>query len=129
MGFCYFNNMAVAASALGKKTAILDIDVQGASQIRDSDDLKPVTIFIAPPSTEELEKRLKGRATDSAETIGIRLENATKEMASLNMYDHVIINDKLDEAIEMVKAVILAERSRTRKNRSGSIIPEFKSNT
>ena len=108
---------------------ILDIDVQGARQIMDNKDTSPVTIFIVPPSMAELKRRLTGRATDSEETIKLRLENATREMASQDMYDHVIINDELDEAIEMVKAVILAARSRAKRNRSGASIPEFMDNT
>lgn len=101
---------------------ILDIDVQGASQISATEDVNPVTIFIAPPSLEELEKRLSGRATDNVETIRLRIENAAREMDSMDLYDHLIINDTLSEAIEMVKAVILAERSRARKDHSGSPI-------
>ena len=108
---------------------ILDIDVQGARQIKGNKDISPATIFIVPPSMAELKKRLTGRATDSEETIRLRLENATREMASLAMYDHVIINDELDEAIEMVKAVILAARSRAKRNRSGAPVPEFMGNT
>jgi guanylate kinase len=107
---------------------ILDIDVQGARQVKENTEIRPVTIFIVPPSAAELKTRLTGRGTDSAETIGLRLENATAEMASLEMYDHVIINDALPEAIEMVKAVILAERSRARRNRSGQPLPEFRKN-
>lgn len=106
---------------------ILDIDVQGAQLVQNRKDknIKPVTIFIVPPSMDALERRLTGRDTDSKETIKLRLENASKEMASLDMYEHVIINDNLDEAIEMVKAVILAERSHARRNRSGSPVPDF----
>jgi guanylate kinase len=107
---------------------ILDIDVQGARQVKENTEIRPVTIFIVPPSAAELKTRLTGRGTDSAETIGLRLENATAELASLEMYDHVIINDALTEAIEMVKAVILAERSRARRNRSGLPLPEFRKN-
>lgn len=108
---------------------ILDIDVQGASQVRARTAPKPVTIFIAPPSAEELKRRLEDRATDSEETIRLRLTNGVKEMASLASYDHVIINDKLDEAVEMVKSVILAARSRNRRNRAGLPIPDFRSHT
>jgi guanylate kinase len=101
---------------------ILDIDVQGARQLRDVKDVHPVTIFIAPPTLDELERRLTGRATDSDETIRLRIENAVRELESIDLYDHLIVNDNLAEAIEMVKAVILAERSRARKNLSGSSI-------
>ncbi|MEN8134401.1 MAG: guanylate kinase [Thermodesulfobacteriota bacterium] len=108
---------------------ILDIDVQGVRQIKGNKDISPITIFIVPPSLAELRKRLTGRATDSEETISLRLDNAIREIASLAMYDHVIINDELDEAIEMVKAVILAARSHAKRNRSGAPVPEFIVNT
>ncbi|MDT8334308.1 MAG: guanylate kinase [Desulfurivibrionaceae bacterium] len=102
---------------------ILDIDVQGAAQVKKSKKIEPVTIFIIPPSMAELEKRLGGRGTDSSETIRLRLANAAAEMAGLETYDHVIVNDELGEALEMVKAVILAERSRARRTRNGAPIP------
>lgn len=106
---------------------ILDIDVQGANQVMARSELRPITIFIAPPSADELKRRLKGRDTDSEQTIELRLKNAAIEMSSLNTYHHVIINDKLGEAIEMVEAVILAQRSKTRKNRDGSPITAIES--
>ena len=101
---------------------ILDIDVQGAAQVKKSRKIEPVTIFIVPPSMTELERRLSGRGSDSAETIRLRLDNAAAEMAGMEAYDHVIVNDELGEALEMVKAVILAQRSRARRTRNGSPI-------
>jgi guanylate kinase len=101
---------------------ILDIDVQGAALVKANKEIEPVTIFIIPPSMTELEKRLTGRGTDSAETIRLRLDAAAGEMAGMAGYDHVIVNDQLDEALEMVRAVILAERSRARRNRAGAPI-------
>ncbi len=129
-GNFYGTSLQAVIEQLGSGTdVILDIDVQGTRQIKDNKALNPVTIFIVPPSLAELKRRLTGRATDSEETIRLRLENAIMEMASLDMYDHLIINDQLDEAIEMVKAVILAARSRAKRNRSGAPVPEFMSNT
>lgn len=129
-GNCYGTSLQAVIEQLESGIdVILDIDVQGAKQIKDNQDINPVTIFIVPPSMAELKKRLTGRATDSEETIQLRLENATREMASMAMYDHIIINDKLDEATEMVKAVILAIRSRTKRDRSGSPLPEFMGNS
>ncbi|MCK4838656.1 MAG: guanylate kinase [Desulfobulbaceae bacterium] len=125
-GNLYGTSLKAVISQLDSGTdVILDIDVQGARQIKANKDIHPVTIFIVPPSLAELKKRLTGRATDTEETIRLRLENSLKEMASLDLYDHVIINDELDEAIEMVKAVILAARSRAKRNRSGLPVPEF----
>jgi len=104
---------------------ILDIDVQGARQVREAEDLRPVSIFINPPSLAELERRLSGRGTDPRETIDLRLENAVREMADIGRYDHLIVNDELSEATTMVKAVVLAERSRIRRAFSGRSLPEI----
>ncbi len=106
---------------------ILDIDVQGARQVKEAKDLRPISIFIIPPSLAELERRLTGRAADQheREAIKLRLANAIKEMADISRYDHLIVNDQLDEAIEMVKGVILAERSRGRRTFSGLPLPEI----
>jgi guanylate kinase len=104
---------------------ILDIDVQGARQVQEATDLRPISIFIIPPSLAELERRLTGRAADQheREAIKLRLDNAVREMADINRYDHLIVNDELNEAVAMVRAVILAERSRVRRAFSGLPLP------
>ena len=76
-------------------------------------------IFIMPPSLAELEKRLAGRGTDTPEVIERRLDNAVRELAEREIYDHLVVNDRLEQAVEMVKAVILAARSRVRRDRDG----------
>ncbi len=76
---------------------LLDIDVQGAGQIMASG-LGPVSVFIMPPSMDELKRRLEGRGTDSAEVIARRLENAVGEVAARDRYDHVLVNDDLETA-------------------------------
>ena len=100
---------------------IMDIDVQGAAQIRSAcaalpadDSLRRsfVDIFIAPPSMDELRRRLSGRATDSEETIEKRMRNAEKEMQERDAYAHLIINDQLDAALEKLVMVIHAERKK-----------------
>lgn len=83
----------------------LEIDVQGAFQVRE---LIPEAklIFIAPPSMEVLEQRLRGRATDSEESIALRLRNAAGELEASKSYDHVIVNDELEKATaELVEVV------------------------
>ena len=102
---------------------ILDIDTQGASQIRSIPSLEAVFIFIAPPSRQELEKRLSGRRTDSRETIALRLENARREMENIGFYDYVLVNDRIEDAVEMLRAIILAERSRNRRSLNGLPLP------
>lgn len=97
---------------------ILDIDVQGAEQVRLNGD--PVTIFIAPPSLDELARRLRGRGTEDEETLALRLANAKKEMAAADRYAYLIINDDLDQAVDSLRAVLVAERLRRRRLWDGS---------
>lgn len=92
---------------------LLDIDFQGAAQLKKMA-ANAVFIFIAPPSFAELERRLRGRETDSAEVVTHRIENARGEMAQARWYDYIIINDTLDDAIIELKSVICAERCRGR---------------
>ncbi len=96
---------------------ILDIDVQGAAQVRAAAD--PVTIFIAPPSIEELGRRLRGRGTEDEKTIALRLAGAHREMQAAAEYDYFIVNDDLDEATESLCCVLISERLRRRRNRAG----------
>jgi guanylate kinase len=97
----------------------LDIDVQGALQVREKLKDEPVFIFIAPPSLQALEKRLLQRGTDSLAAVAKRLANARKELNSLDQYEYVIVNEDVDQAVEVLKAIITAERSRKRRGLSG----------
>jgi len=90
---------------------ILDIDVQGTIRLLERYP-ESVTIFVMPPSIEELKRRLKIRNTDSNEDISRRLENAKMEMAKKDLYLHVIINDQLPDAIGQLVAVIENYRSK-----------------
>lgn len=100
----------------------LDIDVQGARQLRDCGHPGAVFIFIAPPSLAELEKRLRGRGTDPEATVQLRLNNARREMEDAERYDYLIINDRLDEAVEVLRSVIIAERCKSRRDPTGQPI-------
>jgi len=93
---------------------LLDIDVQGAQQLR-TRKLDAVFIFIAPPTMEVLCQRLQQRDSDTPETIRIRMENAQQEMAQAPVYDYIVINDKLADAAEALHAIIRAEHSRARR--------------
>ena len=84
---------------------VLEIDVQGAFQVREKVP-EARLVFITPPSAEELERRLRGRGTDSPEAIATRLENARAEMAAARDYDVVVVNDELDRATEELLAVL-----------------------
>ena len=101
---------------------ILDIDVQGAKIIRDADEIKAVSIFLAPPSLKELERRLRGRGLDSEETIIKRLKNAGTELRSLREFDYLIVNEDLDEAVRMFESIILAERAKSHRHFTGKAI-------
>ena len=90
---------------------ILDIDVQGAAIIAADATVHGVSVFVAPPSLSELEKRLRGRGTDTNENIELRLNNAAKEMDAAEHYDYLVINDDLEEAVSTLQSVIIAERS------------------
>lgn len=101
---------------------ILDIDVQGAAIIARDTTVAAVSVFIAPPSLAELERRLRGRGTDSEETIELRMKNAAWEMAAAPDYDYLVINDVLEEAVTTLQAVIVAERSRGHRLPTGEPI-------
>lgn len=90
---------------------ILDIEVQGARQVNEK---KPdaVKIFIIPPSLEELERRLKGRGTDTPRAIEARLIRARQEYREANFYDYIIINDDAERAAGELAAIMLAEHCR-----------------
>ncbi len=88
---------------------ILEIDVQGARQIKENAD-KAVFIFIKPPSEEELKERLRERGTETADEIEKRLSIAIEELKSESEFDHVIINDNLNEAIDRLVDIIIKYR-------------------
>lgn len=90
------------------KDVVLDIEVQGALQVHTK---RPDTIriFIAPPSWEELERRLVGRGTDSRDKINKRLVRAKVEFQTANTYDYFVINDTVEQAVREINAIMLAE--------------------
>jgi guanylate kinase len=91
---------------------LFDIDWQGAQQVRKALGTDVVSIFILPPSMNELRARLDRRAEDSAATIAARLENARREIERWRQYDYVLLNDDLQSAYEQVVAIVRAERLR-----------------
>jgi guanylate kinase len=94
----------------GGRDILLDIDVQGTQQILDHYP-HSVTIFVMPPSLEALRSRLESRATDTVEVIERRLRDARKEIEQRHIYQHVIINDKLEEAIDLLSGIVAGYRS------------------
>ena len=93
---------------------ILDIDVQGAAQVKKVFP-EAVSIFILTPSLEELERRLRNRNTDSEDVIRRRLDNAVSEIRQIGLYDYSIINDDLDRAVNELAAIFIASRCRTER--------------
>ena len=79
-------------------------------------------IFIAPPSITELEKRLRGRDTESNAHVEMRLNNALDEMKAAKEYEYIIVNDRLQDAVELLTAIIWAERARAHRLPSGKAI-------
>ncbi len=94
---------------------ILDIDIQGARKVLEKME-EAISIFILPPSPKVLHERLVGRGLDAPEIIGFRLANAKREIEEAHWYDYVILNEKLEEAAEILESVILAERCRREKS-------------
>jgi len=93
---------------------ILDIDIQGAMQVKEKFP-HCVTIFVAPPSLESLEQRLRNRGTDSEELIKRKLQDALRETAKIPEYDYLIVNEDLDTAVRQLQAILEAERCRTKR--------------
>jgi len=91
------------------RDVLFDIDWQGAQQLVHNASDELVTIFILPPSIEELAKRLKSRALDSDETIAKRMAEAKNEISHWDAYDYVFVNDDLDKTYEDLKGVIRSE--------------------
>ena len=97
------------------KDCILEIDPQGALQVREATD-EAVLVFIAPPSLEELRNRLTGRGTESAQEVEKRLSCAESELGYRDKYDYIIINDDVETAAAKMEAILLAEKCRSARN-------------
>ena len=88
---------------------LLDIDVQGAAQIKRNLP-EAVSIFILPPNREVLESRLRTRSLDTEDVIQTRLATATREIENYENYDYILVNDRLEESIVVLESILLAER-------------------
>ena len=102
---------SVQAQLAAGQDVILEIDWQGARQVRDWQP-EAVSIFVLPPSRETLEERLRGRGTDSEDIIQRRMRDAVSEMSHYPEYDYLVINDRFDTALVELKAILLAQRQR-----------------
>lgn len=110
---CYYGTprQAVEERLAAGHDVLLEIDTQGARQVKEKCS-GGVFVFIAPPSLAELERRIISRATESAGDIQRRLAGSREELAQINWYDYVVINDTVPEAVRRLAAIILAEKCR-----------------
>lgn len=104
------------------KDVLFDIDWQGTQQLAQNARNDLVSIFILPPSTAELERRLRSRAQDSDEIVAKRMARAADEMSHWAEYDYVLINRDVDESVDAVCAILAAERLRRERQVE---LPEF----
>ena len=107
---------AVAAQRESGRDVILEIDVQGARQVHERVP-EAVLILLAPPSMEELGRRLRGRGTESEEKIARRLDEAERELSTASWFDHVIVNEDLERTVSEVAAIIEAAGSASANHR------------
>ena len=108
------------------RDVVLVIDVQGARQVRQRG-LPAVAVFVLPPSSEVLERRLRGRSQDSEEAMRRRLETARHEVGAYTEYDYVVVNDDLEHCVDRLRAIVLAERTRlsAMERAIGAIVESF----
>jgi guanylate kinase len=97
---------------------ILEIDWQGAAQVRTALP-ECISVFILPPSRPELERRLRGRGTDAEEVIQRRLRDAASDMAHWREFDHIVVNDRFDQALAELQDVVAGRGGATLKDRPG----------
>ena len=113
-GNCYGTPRKPVEDALdGGRDVLLEIEVQGALQIKQKCP-ECVTLFILPPSVEELEHRLRGRGTEDEDTIRDRMNQLERELSFVSQYDYAVVNDDLQEALDDVRAILRAEHCRTK---------------
>lgn len=109
---CYGTPRSYVENMLSNGTSvILDIEVQGAKQVKEKMP-EAIMVFVIPPSLVELENRLRNRKTDSEERIRARLERAREEYSEANFYDYIIINNDVSVAAEEFKSVVISEKCR-----------------
>jgi guanylate kinase len=114
---CVFGNLYATSRAqvLGNLAAgtdvILEIDWQGGRQVREAIP-DSISIFILPPSRDELERRLRGRNQDSDRVIAERMQEAVREMSHFREYDYLVVNDTFDDALTDLKSIVRARRLR-----------------
>jgi len=94
----------------GGRTLVLEIDYQGAKSVREQIGDQAVLVFVAPPSWQALIERLHKRHTEPPQAIAERLASAHREIESMGMYDYVVVNDEVAEAVQQLSGILLAEQ-------------------
>jgi guanylate kinase len=112
------------------RDVLLEIDWQGAAQVRKAKQ-DVVSVFILPPSRVELERRLRGRGSDSEEVIERRLRNSRGEIAHAHEFDYILVNDRFEDALDNLQAIVRAVRQRSalQCQRHESLIQELLTET
>jgi guanylate kinase len=100
----------VEATLAAGQDVLFDIDWQGAQKLRHAKREDLVSVFILPPSTRELERRLKSRAQDSDEVVARRMSKAADEISRWSDYDYIVVNHDMEDALDQVGAILIAER-------------------
>jgi len=114
-GHYYGTHRSILERAIAEhKDLVLDIDVQGARQLKESI-RDAISIFILAPSRDILEQRLRARSEDAETVIQRRLREAADEIRSYTSYDYVLVNDDLERSVDTLAAIVKAERVRRRK--------------
>lgn len=115
-GKCYGTPRAQIAEGLAQGVDFMfDIDWQGAQQLSQRAGEDVASVFLLPPSIEELEHRLRSRGTDSEEVIRSRMDRARAEISHWDAYDYVVVNDDIDACLDKVKTILVAERLRLKR--------------
>jgi guanylate kinase len=104
---------AVSEALSGGRVMLMDVDVQGVATWQRVLEDRCVTVFVVPPSLEVLAERLAARESEAESTFNLRMENAIAELRQSNTGDFIIVNDKLENAVSDLRAIVRAERRRT----------------
>lgn len=97
------------------RNVILEIEIQGAMKIKEKIP-EALLVFVTPPTVEELERRLTGRGTETAQVIADRLARAGKEAEGMGQYDYILVNDTVEECVDHLHQIIVSEHSRVSRN-------------
>jgi len=116
----------VMAALDAGRDVLFDIDWQGTQQLKERAREDLVSVFVLPPSHDELERRLKTRAQDSDDVVAVRMAKAASEISHWPEYDYVVLNREIERALAQVKAILEAERARrTRLIGVGEFVAEL----